>query len=41
MFVEVLKLNLGRGSEARVGQYFELKFSEMLMFGRDFEVDAW
>ena len=37
-----MKLYLGRDSEARFGQDFEvLSLDEMLMFGRIFEVDAW
>ena len=37
-----MKLNLGRDSEARFGQDFEvLSLDEMLMFGRIFGVDAW
>ena len=36
-FVEVMKLNLGRDSEAKFGQDFEfLSLVEMLMFGLDF-----
>ena len=37
-----MKLNFGRDSEPRFGQYYEVKSSvEMLMFGWDFEVDPW
>ena len=32
-FVEVIKFNLGRDSEARFGQDFEVRLVEMLMFG--------
>ena len=37
-----MKLNLGQDSAARMNEGFgSLSFKERLMFGLDFEVDAW
>ena len=36
-----MKLNLGRDSEARFGQYFELFSRDAVVFGWDFEAEIW